>query len=148
METPNITVKETGTISGFSTSLIEFGSGLLGVGVDSNRNFKLEAYKEDGDKLVSVDYYIVNGNYSEEYKSYYINREAGLFGLGVYDRNSENPNRYIVLHYNGEEIEEIININMSGERSSMRAVWIGDFMYVFSSTSFQVVKLSNDMLGQ
>lgn len=144
----NITVKKTDTISGFSTSLIEFGSDLLGVGVDSNRNFKLEAYKEDGDKLVSVDYYIVNGNYSAEYKSYYINREAGLFGLGVYDRNSENPNRYIVLHYNGEEIEEIININMSGERSSMRAVWIGDFMYVFSSTSFQVVKLSNDMLGQ
>ena len=143
----NIQYKDTGTIPGFSTSLIDFGDDLLGIGVDASWNLKLEIYRETETGVESVDYFIVNGDYSEEYKSYFINREAGIFGLGVYDYNNSTPNRYIVVHYDGTELREIINIPMLGDRALMRAVWVGDFLYIFSNKEFRVASITPSMLG-
>lgn len=142
----DIKFKDTGTIPGYSTSLIDFGNDLLGIGVDANWNFKLEVYRETETGVESVDYFIVNGNYSTEYKSYFIDREAGLFGLGVYDYNNTSPSRYIVVHYDGTELKEIINIPMLGNRALMRAVWVDDYLYVLSNKQFEVVELKNSML--
>lgn len=130
--------KDTGDIPGFSTSLIDFGEDLLGVGVDSNWNFKLEAYKETETGVESVDYYIVNGSYADDYKAYYINREMGLFGLGVYDRNSSIPRRYLLLHYDGTEFKEVLNEALDGTLSLMRGVLIGDYFYMVSNSGFKV----------
>lgn len=130
--------KDTGDIPGFSTSLIDFGDDLLGVGVDSNWNFKLEAYKETETGVESVDYYIVNGSYADDYKSYYINREMGLFGLGVYDRNSSTPKRYLLLHYDGTEFKEVLNESLDGTLALMRGVLIGDYFYMVSNSGFKV----------
>ena len=130
--------KDTGDIPGFSTSLIDFGDDLLGVGVDSNWNFKLEAYKETETGVESVDYYIVNGSYADDYKSYYINREMGLFGLGVYDRNSSTPKRYLLLHYDGTEFKEVLNESLDGTLALMRGVLIGDYFYMVSNGGFKV----------
>ena len=44
--------------------------------------------------------YIINGRYSDEYKSYYVNREKGLIGLGIYDYNNASPYRYVLIKYN------------------------------------------------
>ena len=130
--------KDTGDIPGFSTSLIDFGDDLLGVGVDSNWNFKLEAYKETETGVESVDYYIVNGSYADDYKAYYINREMGLFGLGVYDRNSSIPKRYLLLHYDGTEFKEVLNESLDGTLALMRGVLIGDYFYMVSNSGFKV----------
>lgn len=130
--------KDTGDIPGFSTSLIDFGEDLLGVGIDSNWNFKLEAYKETETGVESVDYYIVNGSYADDYKAYYINREMGLFGLGVYDRNSSIPKRYLLLHYDGTEFKEVLNEALDGTLSLMRGVLIGDYFYMVSNSGFKV----------
>lgn len=130
--------KDTGDIPGFSTSLIDFGDDLLGVGIDSNWNFKLEAYKETETGVESVDYYIVNGSYADDYKAYYINREMGLFGLGVYDRNSSIPKRYLLLHYDGTEFKEVLNESLDGTLALMRGVLIGDYFYMVSNSGFKV----------
>lgn len=130
--------KDTGDIPGFSTSLIDFGEDLLGVGIDSNWNFKLEAYKETETGVESVDYYIVNGSYADDYKAYYINREMGLFGLGVYDRNSSTPKRYLLLHYDGTEFKEVLNEALDGTLALMRGVLIGDYFYMVSNSGFKV----------
>lgn len=139
--------KDTGDIPGFSTSLIDFGDDLLGVGVDSNWNFKLEAYKETEEGVESVDYYIVNGSYADDYKAYYINREMGLFGLGVYDRNSSIPKRYLLLHYDGTEFEEVLNIEASGTLALMRGVWINDYFYIVSNSDFIVKRVPYPTFG-
>ena len=139
--------KDTGDIPGFSTSLIDFGEDLLGVGVDSNWNFKLEAYKETETGVESVDYYIVNGSYADDYKAYYINREMGLFGLGVYDRNSSIPKRYLLLHYDGTEFEEVLNIEASGTLALMRGVWINDYFYIVSNSDFIVKRVPYPTFG-
>ena len=139
--------KDTGDIPGFSTSLIDFGDDLLGVGVDSNWNFKLEAYKETETGVESVDYYIVNGSYADDYKAYYINREMGLFGLGVYDRNSTTPKRYLLLHYDGTEFEEVLNIEASGTLALMRGVWINDYFYIVSNIDFIVKRVPYPTFG-
>ena len=130
--------KDTGDIPGFSTSLIDFGDDLLGVGIDSNWNFKLEAYKETETGVESVDYYIVNGSYADDYKAYYINREMGLFGLGVYDRNSSIPRRYLLLHYDGTGFKEVLNEALDGTLALMRGVLIGDYFYMVSNSGFKV----------
>ncbi|MBO5091121.1 MAG: beta-propeller domain-containing protein [Clostridia bacterium] len=139
--------KDTGDIPGFSTSLIDFGEDLLGVGIDSNWNFKLEAYKETETGVESVDYYIVNGSYADDYKAYYINREMGLFGLGVYDRNSSTPKRYLLLHYDGTEFEEVLNIEASGTLALMRGVWINDYFYIVSNSDFIVKRVPYPTFG-
>ena len=84
----NITYKETGNIEGFSTSLINLGDGyLLGIGRgDSWSSVKVEVYRESESKVESVcSYEIKNGSYSQNYKSYYVNRDTGMFGFGYYD---------------------------------------------------------------
>ena len=135
----NITYTDTGTIPGFSTSLIDFGGDLLGIGVDAKWNFKLEAYRKTGDSVESVCYYIINGDYSEEYKAYYVNREKGLVGLGVYDyNNTHSPYRYILIKYDGERFTEILNVELSGDLDLMRAVLVDDYFYIFSDKAFRV----------
>lgn len=82
----NITSTDTGTIDGYSTSLIQLGGGyLLGIGIDENRNGKLEIYKDGEGGVISTDTFTFGGSYSTVYKSYLINRELGIFGLKVND---------------------------------------------------------------
>ena len=52
----NITYKETGTIEGFSTSLVNFGNGyLLGIGTGNVwGSLKIEIYEESATGVVSV----------------------------------------------------------------------------------------------
>ena len=80
----NITQVNTGYIEGFSTSLIDIGGGyLLGIGRESARESKIEIYKRDGDRVVSVAEYVFSGHYESDYHAYLIDREKGLFGFAV-----------------------------------------------------------------
>lgn len=155
----NITVKETGTIAGFSTSLVDFGDEfLLGIGRGSNGNeLKLEVYTEGENKVESYCVYERPcTDYSPEYKSYYIDRQNGIVGLGIYtwdkivyeEHHAYSYDNYrfayIVLHFDGESIREVLHIEYpgsSGNLPGMRGVYIDGYYYVLNDARLDVEKL-------
>ncbi len=141
----NITYKDTGTIEGFSTSLINLGDGyLLGIGRgDGWNSFKVEVYEETEYGVRSVcSYELENAGYSTEYKSYYVDRENRFVGIGVVDNTTANrESRYILLHFDGYELTALVDIPLVGEPSKMRGVYIDGYMYMFGSNDFKVEKI-------
>ena len=146
----NITYKDTGTIEGFSTSLINLGNGyLLGIGRGGDwSSFKVEVYEETSDGVRSVcTYELENADYSTDYKSYYIDRQNQLIGLGIVDNNyptakySSETYRYILLHFDGYELVELVNVNLLGNPAAQRGVYIDGYMYMFGSRDFKVEKV-------
>ena len=147
----NITYKETGTIAGFSTSLVNFGGGyLLGIGVgDSWGTLKIEVYEELEDTVGSVCWYELDASYSENYKSYYIDRENQLVGLGVtVNRYSaekygnESEGRYILVRFDGYKLREVLNVELDGMNEYKRGVLIDDYFYMLSGSELRVEKIS------
>ena len=144
----NITYKETGNIEGFSTSLINLGDGyLLGIGRgDSWSSIKVEVYVEVENSVESVcSYEIKNGGYSQNYKSYYINRDTGMFGFGYRDYDAQyygTPfNSYVLLMFADGELIEVVNTVMAGSYDSMRSVYIDGYLYIISENDFKVIKI-------
>ena len=141
----NITVKDTGTIEGFSTSLVNFGNGyLLGIGRGSTwDSVKIEVYEECADGVRSVSAYeLKNAQYSTEYKSYYIDRENQLVGLGIYDYSANkydgSASRYLLLFFDGYQLRVLVNEALRGDVSFMRATYIEDYLYMFGWEDFKV----------
>ncbi|NCA92610.1 hypothetical protein EOM82_05085 [bacterium] len=132
----NITYKDTGTIEGFSSSLINLGNGyLLGIGRGDQWTLKIEVYEETEDGVRSVcSYDIYAAEYSTEYKSYYVDRTNQLIGLGV-------SNRYILLLFDGYELVELVNVSLAGDNSIKRGVYIDGYMYMFGSYEYKVEKV-------
>ena len=143
----NITYKETGNIEGFSTSLINLGDGyLLGIGRgDSWSSIKVEVYRENESKVESVcSYEIKNGSYSQNYKSYYINRDTGMFGFGYYDYDKHygaGRNNYVLLLFANGELLELVNTPINGQPEYMRSVYIDGYLYILAENDFKVVKI-------
>ena len=142
----NITVKDTGVIEGYSSSLVNWGDGyLLGIGFGDTRQLKIEVYEESEDGVVSVAAYELDASFSQEYKAYFIDRENRLIGLGVTDYSSdyrgERPERYIVLHFDGFQLNEVLNIAIGAYSDYCRAALIDGYMYIMGQRQFEVVKL-------
>ena len=147
----NITYKDTGTIEGFSTSLINLGNGyLLGIGRGGSwSSFKVEVYEETSDGVRSVcSYELENADYSTDYKSYYVDRQNQLVGIGIVDKsyystdkNSTEASRYVLLHFDGYELVELVNVPLAGEPANMRGVYIDGYMYMFCFNDFKVEKI-------
>ena len=139
----NITYKDTGTIAGFSSSLVNFGEGfLLGIGRgDGWDTVKIEVYEEGGDGVVSVDSIIYkDALYSTVYKSYFIDREKGLVGMGLI---TEGASKYVLIHFDGYELNEIVNTDLGfSDYSTVRAVLIDTYLYIFTDAEFKVVTLN------
>ena len=131
----NITYKDTGTIEGFSTSLINLGNGyLLGIGRGGSwGSLKIEVYEETEDGVRSVcSYEREDVEYSTEYKSYYVDRENQIIGLGINDRNY-GYTMYVVLHFDEYELTELVNEPLYCEPYAMRGVCIDGYMYMFGN---------------
>jgi len=148
----NITAKDTGTIEGFSTSLIDLGDGfLLGIGVGSSWDeFKVEVYEENGDKVTSVCAYTENNTtYSTNYKSYLIDRESNLIGLAI-NRYTTGTTHYLLLHFDNYDLHPIVDIAIDNSIiSSCRSFIADNYLYIFGSnnyvsysTSFNAVPLN------
>jgi uncharacterized secreted protein with C-terminal beta-propeller domain len=146
----NITYTETGTIEGFSTSLINFGDGfLIGIGVGkTSSTLKIEVYTEDGEAVIPLcSYELENTYYSTEYKSYYVDRENQLVGLGVRSYSGEKFNDkgctgYILLSFDGFSLNELLAVALDGEPRDMRGVYIDDCFYILSEDDLIVKKIS------
>lgn len=141
----NITYKDTGTIEGFSTSLVNFGNGyLLGIGREDWGTFKAEIYVETENGVHGLCSYTLKADYSAEYKSYYIDRKNQLLGLGVLDYSHKEDNaysRYILLHFDGYNLIELVNTPLKGDNLYKRGVYIDGCMYMFGSNDFKVEKV-------
>jgi len=125
----NITYVDTGKIEGYSTSLVNFKDGyLLGIGYGSGRGFKAEIYLETENSVESVCVYESDGNFSEDYKSYYINREKGLVGLCV-------GGNYLLLAFDGYGLNPIIeaSLPMVCGFHLIRATLIEDCFYIIGA---------------
>ena len=140
----NITYKESETITGYSSSLVELGDGyLLGIGVGSAWNsLKIEIYKEGEQGVLSVcKYELENVSFAHEYKSYFIDRENRLVGLGVTKNQKSGDAYYILLCFDGYSLHALINVPLYGEDAAKRAVLIDDHFYMFSGEKYSVKKL-------
>ena len=140
----NITYTDTGIIEGFSTSLIELEGGyLLGIGYGNTRDhLKLEIYEEQNGMVVSVCTYELSGvEFSEDYKSYYINRNENLFGLMT---SRADVGDYILLRFNGGAIVPVANVRFDrvSDEAWTRATMIDGKLFVFASEGqFKVIEM-------
>jgi uncharacterized secreted protein with C-terminal beta-propeller domain len=142
----HITYTDTGTIQGYSTSLISFGDGyLVGIGVgDTRDSVKLEVYRESEDGVVSVcSYQMDHAWYITDYKSYLIDRENQLIGLGIYEMNYEpDITNYFLFSYHEGNLTPVIKTRIKDNiynLESIRAVYIDGYLYVLSGEQFEVV---------
>ena len=139
----NITYTDTGVIEGFSTSLIELEGGyLLGIGYGNTRDhLKLEVYEEKNGMVVSVCTYELSGvEFSEDYKSYYINRKDNLFGLMT---SRADVGDYVLLHFNGGAIVPVANVRFDrvSDEGVTRATMIDGKLYIFAGDNFKTFNL-------
>jgi len=148
----NITYTDTGVIDGFSSSLIQLGGGLLlGIGEENSQYNKVEIYEEIDGKVEIIDTYLFDGEYSTDYKSYYINRENKMFGLAVtYAYNQvthDYCNYYLLLVFNGYEIVEAAKVEMPfayDAPSRVRAILVDDYLYITDDSGLKVVSLADE----
>ncbi len=152
----NITYTDTGIIDGFSSSLIDMGEGfLLGIGQENWSNNKVEIYEERDGQVVSVAVYQFPGEYADNYKSYYINREKNLFGFAYdnYERDKYGHymemTHYVLLHFDGYNLTEVATIDCEynyGLTEDIRGYVIDGHLYVLSYGRLTVRNLSDPTL--
>ena len=133
----NITYKDTGTIQGYSHSLIELGNGyLLGIGQSDRTTTKIELYKETENSIVSVDVVELEYGYSSSnYKAYYINREKGVFGFAYYDYNGGSFKYYNIYEIIGEKIVLSYQVKIDMESyGKCRGVLIDGYYYILTDS--------------
>ncbi len=134
----HITYTDTGTIDGYSTSLIQFGNGnLVGIGYNDSRELKIEVYREGNGKVQSVYSYERCASFSQEYKSYFIDREKQLIGLAIrdFDKVYDQSHKYLLLHFDGYELRVLgeYEITDSFPSGSVRADIIDGWLYLLTS---------------
>lgn len=142
----NITYKDTGTIPGYSLNLTTFSyDTLLGIGYgDDIDSLKIELYRERENDVLSVAKYInPSAQFSEDYKSYCIDRERGLIGLEVTFFGKESFHGYLLLRFNGYDLMEVTRIETAvyDGLQFTRSVVIDDYLYVLTPSTFTVEQL-------
>ncbi len=140
----HITYKDTGTIPGFSSSLVNFGNGrLLGIGRDADMfSVKVEIYEEVKDTVQPICNFTREGAVcAGEYKAYYIDRERQLVGLGMDDRGYSARNAYCLFFFDGYELRELIKEEFPCPARMMRCVVIDDEAYILGGEKIVVRSL-------
>ncbi len=138
----HITYTDTGTIDGYSSSLIQLGDGfLMGIGFGDARQLKIEVYEQTGDRVVSVDAWEEQADFSSVYKSYLIDRENDLVGLAVNNWRTGEV-EYLLLHFDGYELQELLRVELEYHgMDTTRACMIGDCLYILSYGGMIVEKV-------
>ena len=145
----NITYKDTGTIEGFSSSLVNFGEGyLLGIGQgNAGDTTKIEIYEESETGVVSVCKFEMKLSYfSRDYKSYFIDRENKMIGLGLIESSSTEDycGKYLLLRFNKEtqDFDVLLKTPFGFYPDRTRAVYIDGYFYMFYEDTFRVEKIA------
>lgn len=138
----DITYKSTEEIRGFSTSLVDFGEYLIGIGTENGSDLKVEVYKEEDKEIIPLSAYRMNALYADDYKSYLIDRERGLVGIPVMSWDmAEEKYFYLLLHFDGTELSQCMlqQIQPTG-LNTVRGLYIDGLMYVFCNDSVRVIQ--------
>ncbi len=133
----HITYKDTGTIPGYSLSLIKFfDDTLLGIGYgDGFGELKIEVYASDEDKVTPLCEFKLAAAFSTEFKAYFIDAENGLIGLQI-DADGRHKSGYLVLRFDGYNLVELMTVENVGTYSDdARACLIGDTLCIFGHTT-------------
>lgn len=141
-------VKDTGTIPGFSFALKKFyGDTLLGIGISEGMTAKLELYKTVEDRVVSVASYELEGEFSRNYKSYLIDAENNLIGLGFDSYSSYSNISYMLFgYYFGQLVPiQIVELNERYGEDNIRSAYIDGYVYVFLHDQFKILKVGQDL---
>lgn len=127
----NIQYTDTGVIGGYSSSLVQFGGSLLGIGYGDSWELKVEIYEQGQERVEPICSYTRRSSFSEDYKSYFIDRENRLVGLAAEDWDSGNT-VYLLLHYNGYDLYEVLNVTLgtNGDLDDVRATEIDGWLYI------------------
>ena len=136
----NITYKQTPIIDGYSSSLINFGDYLLGIGLNDWREMKIEIYEETADGVLPFTSFELDCTASSEYKSYYIDRENHLVGIPV-RFHSRAQSYYLLLHFDGYEVHVLEMLHIDGIITEVRADIIDGYLYLLEDT-LQVEKIN------
>lgn len=139
----NITYKDTGTIEGYSTSLVNLKDGfLLGFGVVNWSDAKIEVYRETEDGVESFsDYTVRSADISHDHKAHYINRD-GLIGFGVNRHNGSGECEYILLGFNETNgLFKILSCEIGYDLDSVRATFIDGYFYILHSDGLTVKQI-------
>ncbi len=151
----HITWSDTGTIDGYSHSLIELPDGnLLGLGFGSSYSeFKAEVYTRTADGVNSLCSWTRQGvEFSEDYKAYLVDREAGYFGFLLCDYNyapDTEPLSYLLLHYDGQSLTVAAELPIPTPDALYAAVhqargFMADgWLYVLLGDSLTVERITN-----
>ncbi len=136
----NITWKDTGTIAGYSSSLVDFGEEyLLGIGFNERQELKIEVYAETEAAVESLCRFELAATFSQDYKAYFIDREGGYVGLAVY--NHENGNtEYLLLKFDGYRLHTLVQTPVTADISRLRSTMIDGYLYILAD-EFAVTKV-------
>lgn len=146
----NITYKHTPIIDGYSTSLINFGDYLLGIGKSGSGwwsgGLKVEAYEETADGVLPICAYEREASAAEDYKAYFVDRENQLIGLHVVDYDGTQNRPYLLLHFDGyqfHEVKVIISPKTDCGIYGTRAFLADSYLYILTEEpdGFIVTKL-------
>ncbi len=131
----NITYKDTGTIDGYSTSLVDFGEGyLLGIGYGDQLQLKIEVYIETATGVEPLCSIQKDASFSEDYKSYYIDRENRLVGIGTVDWDTGEA-VYLLMQFDGYNLNEISRTEITSRHPEfVRAFSAEGYLYVLENT--------------
>lgn len=135
----DITWTDTGTIDGYSTSLINMGEGfLLGIGYGDSLQMKVEVYEQTEEGVVSVCAWEADALFSEVYKSYLINREDNLVGFGIWDYRGC---QYVLLQFDGYEFQQIARVNLDDGAylDYVRACLIDGYLYILAPNQSGII---------
>jgi uncharacterized secreted protein with C-terminal beta-propeller domain len=139
----NITYKDTGTIEGYSTSLVNLKDGfLLGFGVVNWSDAKIEVYRETEDGVESFsDYTVRYADISHDHKAHYINRD-GLIGFAVDEHGGSGKCEYILLGFNETNgLFKILSCEIGYDLDSVRATFIDGYFYILHSDGLTVKQI-------
>ncbi len=136
----NIVYKDTGIIPGYSTTLYPFTDGtLLGIGYGDARELKIELYRETETSVESMAKFELFCDFSESFKSYFIDADAGYIGLLVTDYSVyEARCYYLLLRFDGYNLVPALELPLNGAHARARATVIDGYLYAFCDGDFAV----------
>lgn len=138
----NITYTDTGTISGYSLFLTPFTDDtMVGIGYGDWRDvLKIELYRENEtavDSVAKVE--IENVAFSNQFKSYFLDKENGLIGITVenYNYDYEDRTTFLLYRFDGYNLVKLseTTLNERDGYTDERAVLIDGTLYLFAPSS-------------
>lgn len=131
----NIKSKDTGTITGYSISLMKFKyDTLIGIGYgERSDELKIELYTETENGVKSVACYSLSCSFSDKFKAYYLDAEHGLIGISVLNSKTHKY-EYLLLRFDGYELTlvQTVDLGSYADNDCTRTAYADGYIYVFT----------------